>query len=95
MAGLVNDWLPRPRVLRGPENPFEFDRRNVLILTFFYPMDLGSGKRIKSLCGAKPPQKLRWTNAGRWIAMGIMEILPRTLGGWADSRGSACASCVV
>jgi hypothetical protein len=52
-------------------------------------------KRIKSLCGAKPPQKLRWTNAGRWIAMGIMEILPRTLGGWADSRGSACASCVV
>ena len=22
-------------------------------------------KRIKSLCGAKPPQKLRWTNAGR------------------------------
>ena len=23
-------------------------------------------KRIKSLCGAKPPQKLRWTNAGRW-----------------------------
>jgi hypothetical protein len=46
MAGLVNDWLPRPRVLRGPENPFEFDRRNVLILTFFHPMDLGSGKHL-------------------------------------------------
>jgi hypothetical protein len=28
-----------------------------------------AGKRIKSLCGAKPPQKLRWTNGalgGDW-----------------------------
>jgi hypothetical protein len=23
-------------------------------------------KRIKSFCGAKPPQRLRWTNAGCW-----------------------------
>jgi hypothetical protein len=23
----------------SPENPFEFDCRNVLILTFFYPAD--------------------------------------------------------
>ena len=38
-----------------------------------------SGKRIKSLCGAKPPHKLGWTNAGRWGADGAMEISPRTL----------------
>ena len=44
-------------------------------------------KRIKSLCGAKPPQKPRWTNAGRWAAVSAMEILPRTLGAWADDRG--------
>ena len=25
-------------------------------------------QRIKSFCGAKPPQKLRWTNAGRRAA---------------------------
>jgi hypothetical protein len=28
-----------------------------------------SGKRIKGLCGAKPPQKPRWTNAVRWEAI--------------------------
>src|SRR5208283_2712325 len=26
-------------------------------------------KRIKGLCGAKPPQKPRWTNAVRWAAI--------------------------
>ena len=52
-------------------------------------------KRIKSLCGAKPPQKLRWTKAGRWSAIGAMEISPRTLGAWADNRGSAWTPCVV
>jgi hypothetical protein len=26
-------------------------------------------KRIKSFWGAKPPQKLRWTNAGLWEAL--------------------------
>ena len=36
-------WAASPP---GPENPFEFDRRNVLILTFFYPMDLRSGKQL-------------------------------------------------
>jgi transposase len=25
---------------------------------------LRAAQRIKSLCGAKPPQRLRWTNAG-------------------------------
>jgi hypothetical protein len=54
-----------------------------------------SYKRIKSLCGAKPPQKLRWTNAGRLSAIGAMEISPRTLGARADSGGSAFAPCVV
>src|SRR5271166_4794808 len=28
-----------------------------------------SHKRIKGLCGAKPPQKPRWTNAVRWEAI--------------------------
>ena len=27
---------------------------------------LATLKRIKSFCGAKPPRKLGWTNAGRW-----------------------------
>ena len=27
------------------------------------------GERIKGLCGAKPPQKPRWTNAVRWEAI--------------------------
>jgi len=52
-------------------------------------------KRIKSLCGAKPPQKLRWTNAGRWAAIGAMGISPGTLGAWADNRGSACLVWIV
>src|SRR5580692_1881486 len=34
--------------------------------TICYKIVTLSQKRIKSLCGAKPPQKLRWTNAGRW-----------------------------
>jgi hypothetical protein len=42
-------------------------------------------QRIKSLCGAKPPQKLRWTNAGRWAAIGAMEISPGRLGRSARS----------
>jgi hypothetical protein len=46
-------------------------------------------KRIKSLCGAKPPQKLRWTNAGRWAAIGAMEISPGTLGARADNAARA------
>ena len=33
------------------------------------PVSAGNGKRIKSFCGAKPPQRLRWTNAGRWGAI--------------------------
>jgi len=52
-------------------------------------------ERIKSLCGAKPPQKLRWTNARRWSAIGAMQISPRTLGVRAENGGSAYASCVV
>jgi hypothetical protein len=42
-----------------------------------------------SLCRAKPPQKLRWTNAGRLAAIGAMEIAPGTLGGWAPHAGLA------
>ena len=30
----------------GPENPSEIDYRNALILSFFYPMDLWSGKQL-------------------------------------------------
>ena len=52
------------------------------------------GQRIKSLCGAKPPQKLRWTHAGRWSAIGTMEISPTTFGARADDCGSACLVCV-
>jgi hypothetical protein len=52
-------------------------------------------QRIKSLCGAKPPQKLGWTNAGRWAAIGAMGISPGTLGAWADNRGSACLVWIV
>ncbi|HSZ91486.1 MAG TPA: hypothetical protein VK822_19170, partial [Acetobacteraceae bacterium] len=31
--------------------------------------DTWGRKRIKGLCGAKPPQKPRWTNAVRWEAI--------------------------
>ena len=58
-------------------------------------VSIGSRKRIKSLCGARPPQKLRWTNAGRWTAIGAMGISPGTLGAWADNRGSACPVWIV
>jgi hypothetical protein len=66
----------------------EATRRRDLLATL-------ASKRIKSLCGAKPPQKLRWTNAGRWAAIDAMEILPRTLAAWADNRGSAGAHWLV
>ncbi|HEX3405483.1 MAG TPA: hypothetical protein VHT74_34675 [Acetobacteraceae bacterium] len=33
------------------------------------PTAAQSTKRIKGLCGAKPPQKPRWTNAVRWEAI--------------------------
>ena len=56
---------------------------------------LSSRQRIKGLCGAKPPQKPRWTNAGRWAAVSAMEILQKTFGAWADHRGSARATCEV
>jgi hypothetical protein len=49
-------------------------------------------KRIKSFCGAKPPQKLGWTNAGRWGVEAAMEISPRTLGAQVDDRGSIDAA---
>jgi hypothetical protein len=49
-------------------------------------------KRIKSFCGAKPPQKLRWTNARRWGAGGAMEISPRTLVVWPMIAGHEARS---
>jgi hypothetical protein len=49
-------------------------------------------QRIKSFCGAKPPQKLGWTNAGRWGVEAAMEISPRTLGAQVDDRGSIDAA---
>jgi hypothetical protein len=53
---------------------------------------IARSKRIKSFCGAKPPQKLGWTNAGRWGVEAAMEISPRTLGAQVDDRGSIDAA---
>ena len=54
----------------------------------------GAQNEFKSLCGAKPPQKRRWTHAGRWLAIGTMEIAPRMFGVQADDCGSTCLVCV-
>ena len=48
-------------------------------------------KRIKSLCGAKPPQKLRWTNAGGWAS--IERYGDFTRDAWCRGRGSAVRRC--
>jgi hypothetical protein len=51
-------------------------------------------KRIKSFCGAKPPQKLGWTNAGRRVGGGwsAMEISPRGGVRWGAGFGLAGGS---
>jgi hypothetical protein len=48
--------------------PIMFGRMHLLpvVARFLSAFPGVAVERIKSLCGAKPPQKLRWTNAGRW-----------------------------
>ncbi|MEI4861465.1 hypothetical protein Q8G41_28140, partial [Klebsiella pneumoniae] len=44
-------------------------------------------QRIKSFCGAKPTQKLRWMDAWVVSMSPAMEISPETSGVRADHRG--------
>ena len=74
-----NFWVPKP-----PASDRTFSKQTPG-LPVQLGSNLGSYKRIKSLCGAKPPQKLRWTNVGRWAAIDAMGISPKTLAAWADN----------
>jgi hypothetical protein len=53
--GLVPGWWKKSR----KDVPATFNARAETV----------AEKRIKGLCGAKPPQKPRWTNAVRWEAI--------------------------
>jgi hypothetical protein len=68
-------------------------KRTVTIRLSSRPGKAALQKRIKSFCGAKPLQKLGWTNAVAWgVWMAAMEISLRTLGTQVDDRGSVDAS---
>jgi hypothetical protein len=52
-----------------PEGGRMREKPTLLLLHGGPGFDHSGFKRIKGLCGAKPPQKPRWTNAVRWEAI--------------------------